>query len=51
VYAQVVGAAYNSDGATNKAGYQVPSPEGQSDVITAAWENARLSPEQLQYIE
>ncbi|KAH6693374.1 thiotemplate mechanism natural product synthetase [Leptodontidium sp. MPI-SDFR-AT-0119] len=50
-YAEIVGAAYNSDGATNKAGYQVPSPEGQSDVIVAAWKNAGVSPEKLQYIE
>ncbi|KAH6654887.1 amino acid adenylation domain protein [Truncatella angustata] len=50
-YALVAGVAYNSDGATSKAGYQVPSPKGQSDVIAAAWDNARMSPEQLQYIE
>lgn len=50
-YALVVGAAYNSDGATNKVGFQVPSPRGQSDAIAAAWKNSGLSPEQLRYIE
>jgi acyl transferase domain-containing protein len=50
-YALVVGAAYNSDGATNKVGYQVPSPNGQSDAIAAAWKNSQMSPDQLQYIE
>lgn len=50
-YAFIAGAAYNSDGATNKVGYQVPSPKGQSEAIIAAWKDSRLSPEQLQYIE
>lgn len=50
-YALIAGAAYNSDGATNKAGYQVPSPKGQSDTIVAAWNNSSLQPERLQYIE
>lgn len=50
-YALVAGAAYNSDGASQKVGFQVPSPQGQANAVTAAWANAGLSPEDLDYVE
>lgn len=50
-YALIAGAAYNSDGASQKVGFQVPSPQGQANAIIAAWANAGLSPEKLDYVE
>lgn len=50
-YALIAGAAFNSDGATEKAGYQVPSPQGQAQAITSAWQDAGLELEQLDYVE
>lgn len=51
LYGIIVGAAIGSDGATGKVGYQVPSPQGQADVIKRAWAVAGLSPEIAAYIE
>ena len=42
LYGIIAGAAVGSDGATEKAGYQVPSPRGQADVIKRAWDVAGL---------
>ncbi|KYK57278.1 amino acid adenylation domain protein [Drechmeria coniospora] len=51
VYAKVLGTGIGSDGALDKAGYQVPSPRGQADVIKSAWVVAGLTPERLKYAE
>ena len=51
MYAVIAGTAIGSDGATEKAGYQVPSPRGQADVIKQAWHNARMVPDRLAYAE
>ena len=50
-YATIAGVAYNSDGATQKAGYQVPSPRGQANALVSAWRNAGVSPDELDYVE
>ncbi|KAF4991222.1 hypothetical protein FDECE_14114 [Fusarium decemcellulare] len=51
VYATILGTGIGSDGACDKAGYQVPSPRGQADVIKSAWEVAGLAPTTLKYAE
>ena len=51
VYARIMGTGIGSDGALEKAGYQVPSPRGQAEVIKSAWKAARLAPEKLRYSE
>ena len=51
IYAIIAGTGIGSDGATEKAGYQVPSPRGQADVIKQAWYNARMAPDRLAYAE
>ncbi|KJZ80421.1 hypothetical protein HIM_00271 [Hirsutella minnesotensis 3608] len=51
VYAKILGTGIGSDGALDKAGYQVPSPRGQADVIKAAWSVAEMSPQKLKYAE
>lgn len=51
VYARILGTAIGSDGASEKAGYQVPSPRGQADVIKYAWETAGRPPSKLRYAE
>lgn len=52
VYAKIVGTGFGSDGALEKAGYQVPSPRGQAEVIKSAWNMAcNVSPERLRYAE
>ena len=52
VYAKIVGTGLGSDGALEKAGYQVPSPRGQAEVIKSAWNMAGgVSPERLRYAE
>lgn len=52
VYAKIVGTGLGSDGALEKAGYQVPSPRGQAEVIKSAWNMADgVSPERLRYAE
>ncbi|KAF7554762.1 hypothetical protein G7Z17_g2660 [Cylindrodendrum hubeiense] len=50
-YAKILGTGVGSDGALDKAGYQVPSPRGQADVIKSAWNVAQLTPERLKYAE
>ncbi|MBG0560228.1 type I polyketide synthase [Actinoplanes aureus] len=50
VYAVLAGSAVNNDG-PRKAGYTTPSVPGQTDVIRAALDAARLSPGAVQYIE
>lgn len=50
-YAVISGTAVGSDGATQKAGYQVPSPRGQAEVIKEAWNNSGISMDKLAYVE
>ncbi|KAH8706253.1 hypothetical protein BGZ61DRAFT_493214 [Ilyonectria robusta] len=50
-YAKILGTGVGSDGALDKAGYQVPSPRGQADVIKSAWDVAQITPEKLKYAE
>ena len=51
IYATIAGAEIGSDDATGKAGYQVPSPQGQATVIERAWEDAGMKPEAASYFE
>ncbi|EFW99106.1 thiotemplate mechanism natural product synthetase [Grosmannia clavigera kw1407] len=51
VYARILGTGIGSDGAREKAGYQVPSPRGQAEVIKSAWRTAGISPNRLCYVE
>lgn len=51
VYAKILGTGIGSDGALEKAGFQVPSPRGQAEVIKAAWRAARITPHELRYAE
>jgi acyl transferase domain-containing protein len=51
MYAKILGTSTGSDGALEKAGYQVPSPRGQAEVIKAAWKMAGVSPKNLAYAE
>ncbi|KAI0397031.1 amino acid adenylation domain protein [Xylariaceae sp. FL0594] len=51
IYANILGTGIGSDGASEKAGYQVPSPRGQAEVIKSAWKVANMSPERLKYSE
>lgn len=51
IYAFVNGSAIGSDGAAQKAGYQVPSPRGQADVIKQAWKTANVDANKLAYVE
>ncbi|KAK7432505.1 hypothetical protein QQZ08_001070 [Neonectria magnoliae] len=50
-YAKILGTGIGSDGALDKAGYQVPSPRGQADVIKSAWRVAKVTPKNLKYAE
>ncbi|KAI0185232.1 amino acid adenylation domain protein [Xylaria flabelliformis] len=50
-YANILGTAVGSDGGAEKAGYQVPSPRGQAEVIKSAWKVAGLRPTKLKYAE
>jgi 3-oxoacyl-(acyl-carrier-protein) synthase/non-ribosomal peptide synthetase component F/malonyl CoA-acyl carrier protein transacylase len=50
VYASVIGAATNNDGA-RKAGFSAPSFEGQVDVLQAAHADAGISSGDIDYIE
>ncbi|KAF5139466.1 Hybrid PKS-NRPS synthetase TAS1 [Metarhizium anisopliae] len=50
-YANLLGTAIGADGACEKAGYQVPSPRGQAEVIKTAWAVAGITPERLRYAE
>ncbi|MFK8103142.1 MAG: aminotransferase class III-fold pyridoxal phosphate-dependent enzyme, partial [Saprospiraceae bacterium] len=49
IYALIKGSAINQDGKSN--GLTAPSGLAQQEVITAALQNANLSPEQVSYIE
>ncbi|WP_428910876.1 SDR family NAD(P)-dependent oxidoreductase [Niallia sp. Krafla_26] len=49
IYAVIKGSAINNDGASN--GITAPNPEAQEDVYCKAWEDARIDPETIGYIE
>ncbi|KAF8517297.1 amino acid adenylation domain protein [Hysterangium stoloniferum] len=51
IYSVISGVAIGSDGRTDKAGYSVPSPRGQSEVIKRAWQNAGIDATRLTYAE
>lgn len=51
VYAKILGTGIGSDGAIEKAGFQVPSPRGQAEVVKSAWRAARTTPHELRYAE
>ena len=51
VYAKILGSGIGSDGNLEKAGFQVPSPRGQAEVIKAAYKLANMSPRDLKYSE
>ncbi|KAM4066491.1 AMP-binding enzyme [Hirsutella rhossiliensis] len=51
VYAKILGTGIGADGALDKAGFQVPSPRGQADVIKSAWKVAELTADKLKYAE
>ncbi|KAK2590902.1 hypothetical protein QQS21_011414 [Conoideocrella luteorostrata] len=51
VYANIVATSIGSDGAVEKAGFQVPSARGQAEVIKSCWLDAFASPSHLQYVE
>lgn len=45
----LLGSAINSDGASN--GLSAPNPDAQADVLTRAWSEAKLNPEQIDFFE
>ncbi|ARU60252.1 hypothetical protein CBW65_03625 [Tumebacillus avium] len=49
VYAVIKGVAMNQDG--NSVGLTAPNPASQTDVIVKAWEDAKIAPETISYIE
>ncbi|MEV5412750.1 SDR family NAD(P)-dependent oxidoreductase [Thermopolyspora sp. NPDC052614] len=49
VYAVIRGGAVNQDGRTN--GLMAPNPHAQQAVLSAAYANAGLAPEQVDYVE
>jgi len=49
IYAVIKGSAVNQDGTT--MGITVPNSEAQARVIMKAWEDARISPETISYIQ
>jgi hybrid polyketide synthase/nonribosomal peptide synthetase FtdB len=49
IHAVILGSAVNQDGRTN--GITVPSPEAQYNLMTKAYQRAKVSPSQVQYIE
>lgn len=49
IYAVIKGSAANHDGASN--GMTAPNPLAQEDVIVSAWQDARVDPETITYIE
>ncbi|CQR58208.1 non-ribosomal peptide synthetase [Paenibacillus riograndensis] len=49
IYAVIKGSAINNDGASN--GITAPSAEAQGELIVRAWENAKIDPETIAYIE
>lgn len=50
VHAVIKGGAVNQDGGRSN-GMAAPSPHAQAEVIAAAWENARVDPQSISYIE
>lgn len=49
IYAVIKGSAVNHDGAS--IGVTAPNSNAQADVIVKAWEDARVNPESISYIE
>lgn len=49
IYAIIKGSAINQDGMS--IGLTAPNSEAQSEVILKAWENSRIEPETISYIE
>ena len=49
IYAVIKGSAINNDGASN--GITAPNPEAQMEVYIKAWEDAKINPSTLDYIE
>ncbi|WP_438431722.1 SDR family NAD(P)-dependent oxidoreductase [Gorillibacterium sp. sgz500922] len=49
IYAVIKGSSANHDGTT--AGITVPNPASQTEVIAKAWEEARINPETITYME
>lgn len=49
VQAIIKGSAINNDGISN--GLTAPNPSAQEEVLLKAWENAKIKPEKIQYIE
>lgn len=49
IHAVIKGSAINNDGASN--GITAPNPDAQESVITNAWEEAKINPETISYIE
>lgn len=49
IYAVIKGSAINNDGATN--GITAPKAETQAEVIVSAWEDAKVDPQTISYIE
>lgn len=49
IYLIVKGSAMNQDGRT--VGIMAPNMEAQEDVMVRAWENAKVNPERISYIE
>jgi len=50
IYALVRGSACNSDGFT-PAGFTVPNPEAQTEMLQTAYRQAGIDPQRVQYIE
>ncbi|HEX3046697.1 MAG TPA: SDR family NAD(P)-dependent oxidoreductase [Bacillota bacterium] len=49
IYAVIKGAAINQDGAS--MGITAPNPEAQTEALIKAWQDARINPETISYIE
>ncbi|MGA4722141.1 beta-ketoacyl synthase N-terminal-like domain-containing protein [Fictibacillus nanhaiensis] len=49
IYAVIKGSAVNQDGSS--VGITAPNPAAQTDVIMKAWENAKIDPESISYME
>ncbi|MRN52278.1 type I polyketide synthase [Paenibacillus monticola] len=49
IYAIIKGSALNNDGASN--GITAPNPRAQEDLFCKAWEDAKINPETIAYIE
>lgn len=49
IYGIIKGSAVNQDGMSN--GITAPNPQSQVEVLIKAWENAKINPEDIAYIE